>query len=175
MFPTFGRFILLSLSLVVSGCAGVIPPELREKIQWDVGLRNLQQDLKAHKGQLVVLGGEILDVKSTERGEFVEVLQRPLSASTRPNLIGESQGRFLIKLTKEVSLDQGYREGQPLTVVGEVMEEAQSRAGQDIPAPILSAKYLHLWSALDYARRTPPPYYYDDPFFHRRLFLRHRW
>jgi starvation-inducible outer membrane lipoprotein len=175
MFPTFGRLILLSLSLVVSGCTGIIPSELREKIQWDVGLRNLQQEPKAHKGQLVVLGGEILDVKSTVSGEFVEVLQRPLNASTRPNLVGESQGRFLIKLTKEIPLDKDYREGQPLTVVGDVMEDAQGRPGKDIPSPILVAQYLHLWSARDYARRTPPPYYYDDPFFHRRLFLRHRW
>jgi starvation-inducible outer membrane lipoprotein len=121
------------------------------------------------------LGGEILDVKNSSSGDIVEVLQRPLNASSRPNLVGESEGRFLIKLTKEVSLEKGYREGQPLTVVGEVMEEAQSRAGKDIPSPILLAKYLHLWSALDYARRTPPPYYYNDPFFHRRLFLRPRW
>lgn len=172
MFPTFGRFILLSLSLVVSGCAGVIPPELREKIQSDISLRNLQQDPRAHRGQLVLLGGEILDVKSTESGDIVEVLQRPLNASSRPNLVGESEGRFLIKLTKEVSLDKDYREGQPLTVVGEVMEEAQSRAGKDIASPILLATYVHLWSAGDYAHRTPPPYYYSDPFFHRRLLLR---
>ena len=174
MFPTSGRFILLSLSLLVSACAGIIPSEFREKIQWNVSLRNLQQDLRAHHGQLVVLGGEILDVKSSESGDIVEVLQRPLNASTRPNLIGESEGRFLIKLTKEVPLERGYREGQPLTVVGEVVEEAQSRPGKDIPSPILLARHLHLWSALDYVHRTPPPSYYDDPFFHRRLFLRRR-
>ena len=175
MFPTSGRFILLLLSLVVSGCAGVIPSELREKIQWNVGLRDLQRDPQAHRGQLVLLGGEILDVKPTESGDVLEVLQRPLYASSRPNLVGESEGRFLIKLTKEVSLDNDYREGRPVTVVGEVMEELQGRPGKDIPSPILGAKYLHVWSAQDYARRTPTPYYYDDPFFHRRPFLHPRW
>ena len=175
MLPTFGGFILLSLSFVVSACAGVIPPEFREKIQWNVSLRNLQQDLRAHQGQLVLLGGEILDVKSTESGDIVEVLQRPLDVSSRPNLIGESEGRFVITLTKEVSLEKGYRDGQPLTVVGEVMEKAQTRAGNDIPSPILLARYVHLWSTGDYAHRTPPPYYYSDPFFHRRLLRRPRW
>ena len=175
MFPSSGRFILLSLSLLVSACAGVVPPEFREKIQWNVGLRDLQRDPSSHRGQLVLLGGEILDVKPTESGDIVEVLQRPLNASSRPNLVGESAGRFLIKLTKEVSLEKDYHEGQPLTVVGEVTEEIQGRAGNDVPSPILVAKYLHLWSAQDYARRTPPPYYYDDPFFHRRRFLRPWW
>jgi len=174
MFPTSARFILLSLSLLASACAGIIPPEFREKIQWNVSLRNLQQDLRAHRGQLVILGGEILDVKSAESGDIVEVLQRPLNASSRPNLLGVSEGRFHIKLTKEVSLEKGYREGQPLTVVGEVMEKARSRPGKDIPSPILLAKYLHLWSALDYVDRTPSPYYYDDPFYHRPLILRRR-
>jgi outer membrane lipoprotein len=172
MFPTFGGFILFSLSLVVSGCGGLIPSEFREKIQRDVSLQNLQQDPEAYKGQLVLLGGEIRDVKNSEDGDTVEVLHRPLNTSSRPNLIGESEGRFVIKLTKEVSPEKSYREGQPLTVVGEVMEEAESRAGKDIPSPILLARYLHLWSAVDYAHRTPPPYYYSDPFFHRRLLLR---
>lgn len=174
MFPPLGRFVLIALALLLSACAGVIPSELREKIQWNLGLRDLQRDPGAHRGQLVLLGGEILDVRNTESGDVVEILQRPLYASSRPNLVGESQGRFLIKLTKEVSLEKDYREGQPLTVVGEVAEEAQSRAGNDMPSPMVVAKYLHLWSALDYARRTPPPYYYDDPFFHRHLFLRPR-
>ena len=82
MFPIFGGFILLSLSLVVLGCGGLIPSELREKIQRDVSLRNLQQDPEAYKGQLVLLGGEILDVKNSEGGDTVEVLQRPLNASS---------------------------------------------------------------------------------------------
>src|SRR4030095_10156612 len=148
MFPTFGSFILLSLSLVVSGCGGLIPSELREKIQRDVSLRNLQQDPEAYKGQLVLLGGEILDVKNSEDGDTVDVLHRPLNTSSRAILSGESERRFVIKLTKEISLEKSYREGQPLTVVGEVMEEAESRAGKDIPSPILLARYLHLRSAV---------------------------
>lgn len=172
MYPVFGGFILLSLSLVVSGCAGLIPAELKEKIEWGVSLKNLQQDLKAHKGQLVILGGEILDVKNKLGGDTVEVLQRPLDSSNRPRLTGDSEGRFVVKLSKEVSLDKGYREGQPLTVVGEVTGEIESRAGKDIPLPILLARSIHLWSAADYAPRSPSPYY-SDSFFHRRvLFLR---
>ena len=174
MYPISSRFVLLSLAALLPGCAGTIPSELREKIQWNVGLRDLQRDPQAHRGQLILLGGEILDVKPTESGDIVEVLQRPLNASGRPNLVGESAGRFLIKLTKDVPLEKDYREGQPLTVVGEVTEEFQGRAGNDIPSPILVAQYLHLWSAQDYARRTPPPYYYDDPFYRRHFFIRPR-
>lgn len=165
--------VLLALGLLVSGCAGLIPAELQEKIQRGVSLKNLQQELKAHKGQLVLLGGEILDVKNRSDGDTVEVLQRPLDSSDRPKLAGDSEGRFVVKLSKEVSLKKGYLEGQPLTVVGEVTGEIESRAGKDMPSPILLARYLHLWSAVDYAHRTSPPYYYSDPFFHRHvLFLR---
>src|SRR5262249_42062291 len=151
----------LALSLLASGCAGFIPAELQEKIQWGITLQKLQQDLKAHMGQLVLLGGEILDVKNRLDGDRVEVLQRPLDAANRPNLTGESAGRFVVKLSKEVSLEKGYGEGQPLTVVGEVTEESESRVGKDIPSPILTAKFLRLWSAADYAPRSRPTYYYN--------------
>ena len=83
---TAGGVILLVLNLVASGCAGFIPAELQEKIQRGVSLQNLQQDAKTYKGQLVLLGGEILDVKNRPDGDRVEVLQRPLDASDRPNL-----------------------------------------------------------------------------------------
>lgn len=171
MYPTTGGVVLLAFSLLASGCAGLIPPELQEKIQWGIGLPNLQRDLKTHKGQLVLLGGEILDVKNRLDGDRVEVLQRPLDSLNRPNLSGESEGRFVVKLSKEVSLEKGYGEGQPLTVVGEVTEESESRAGKDIPSPVLMAKFLRLWSAADYAPRSRPTYYYSDSFLrpHRTL------
>jgi outer membrane lipoprotein len=170
--PTSGGVILLTFSLVTSGCTGFIPAELQEKIQWGISLQNLQQDLKSHKGQLVVLGGEILDVKNRVDGDRVEVLQRPLDASNRPNLAGESAGRFVVKLSKEVSLEKGYGEGQPLTVVGEVTEESESRAGKDIPSPILTAKFVRLWSPADYAPRSRPTYYYSERFLYpHRIFL----
>ena len=173
MFPIFGAFMLFSFCLV-SGCAGLIPSEFREKIQWDVGWQNLQQNSIDRKGQLVLLGGEILDVKIGVGGDTVEVLQRPLNSSSRPNLTAESQGRFVILLTKDITLGKDYREGQPLTVVGEVTGEAESRTGKDIPLPVLLARYLHLWTPADYASRSPSPYYYSDPFLHRRLLLRPR-
>ena len=173
MYPTSGGFILLAFSLAVSGCAGFIPAELHEKIQWGISLQNLQQDLKTHNGELVLLGGEILDVKNRLDGDRVEVLQRPLDASNRPNLTGQSEGRFVVKLSKEVSLEKGYREGQPLTVVGEVTEETESRAGKDILSPVLMAKFLRLWFASDYGPRSQPTYYYSDPFLHpHRILLR---
>jgi len=171
LYPTAGGVIILALSLVASGCAGFIPPELQGKIQWGISLQNLQQDLKTYKGQLVLLGGEILDVKNRLDGDRVEVLQRPLDASSRPNLTGESAGRFIVKLSKEVSLEKRYGEGQPITVAGEVTEESESRAGKDIPSPILMAKFLRLWSAADYAPRSRPTYYYNYPFLYRHHIL----
>jgi starvation-inducible outer membrane lipoprotein len=111
-------------------------------------------------------------VKNRLDGDRIEVLQRPLDASNRPNLTGESEGRFVVKLSKEVSLEKGYGEGHPLTVVGEVTEESESRAGKDIPSPVLVAKFLRLWSAADYAPRPRPTYYYSDPFLYpHRIFL----
>ncbi|MBI2089543.1 MAG: Slp family lipoprotein [Deltaproteobacteria bacterium] len=173
MYPTFGGLVLLVLSLVVSGCVGFIPPELREKIQWEVGLRNLQQDVETHKGQLVLVGGEILDVRGGLDEDTVEVLHRPLDASSRPILTGESEGRFVVRLSKEVPLESSYREGQPLTVVGEITGEIKTRAGKDIPSPILMARYLRFWSTTDYTARSAPTYYSRDPYFYpRRLLLR---
>jgi starvation-inducible outer membrane lipoprotein len=167
-------FILLAFGLWVSGCAGFIPAQLQEKIQREVSLKHLQQDPKIHTGQLVLLGGEILDLKGSANEGTVEVLQRPLDAWDRPDLAAESVGRFVVKLSKEATLEGGYSEGQPLTVVGEVTGEIERRAGRDIPSPILVAKYLRLWSPGDYARRSPPSYYCNYPYaYHPLLIHRH--
>ena len=171
MYRPVSGIILLAFGLLVSGCAGFIPAQLQEKIQREVSLRHLQQDPKIHTGQLVLLGGEILDVKGRAEEGTVEVLQRPLDAWDRPVLAADSEGRFVIKLSKEATLEGGYREGQPLTVVGEVTGEIERRAGKDMPSPILVAKYLRLWSPGDYARRSPPTYYCDYPYSYRPLLI----
>ena len=165
--------MLFALGLAVSACAGSIPAEWEQKVQRGINLRNLQQNLEAHKGQVVLLGGELLDVRDGAGEETVEVLQRPLNSWDQPVLIGESEGRFVIKLSREITLGKDSREGAPLTVVGEVTGDIETRSDKGAPSPILMARYLRVWSSADYVPRSRPVYYYD-PYFHRSLIiLRH--
>jgi starvation-inducible outer membrane lipoprotein len=173
MHRSLGVIFLPAAALLLSGCAGFIPLELKDRIQWEVSLRDLQRDLKGHKGQLVLLGGEILEVRKRGDEESVEVLQRPVDAAKQPVLASESDGRFVIKLSREASLEKGAFEGQPLTVVGEVTGESETGAGKDKVHPVLLAKVLRLWFPADYA--PPPPYYYHEPYYYRPLIiLRHK-
>lgn len=167
--PRMGRtraaFILMVLMLFAAGCAGIVPSHLREQIERSITLRDLQRDPEAHRGRLVILGGEILEDRVQADQHAIEILHRPLDTRDRPILTGESQGRFVVRIRNLAPpLGIGFREGQPITVVGEVTGEVAPRPGKDLPSPILAARYLHPWSAADYAP-PPPVYFYRHPFF----------
>ena len=164
--------ILIALALALSACARTIPAELERQIERGVSLKNLQQELSVHKGQTVLLGGELIDVK-TRGGELtLEVLQRPLDSWNQPALLDASDGRFLIKLGEEIKLEKGYREGQPLTVVGEVTGDVETRAGAETPSPVLVARYLRLWSPADFASRSRSAY--SDPYLYPPVIILRR-
>jgi starvation-inducible outer membrane lipoprotein len=154
---------------------GIIPADLREKVRWNIGLRDLKRESQMAQGQLVLLGGEILDVRTSVDEDAIEVLQRPLDSWDRPILMGESEGRFVVRVSKQIASSSRYQEGQPLTVVGEVTGEVEARPGKDLPSPVLLSRYLLLWSSRDYILPPRSTSYYDRPYWGRSfLFLRHR-
>jgi starvation-inducible outer membrane lipoprotein len=175
MSPILTCLIIFGLSLLAEGCMGVIPADLREKVRWNIGLRDLKRELQTERGQLVLLGGEILDVRTSVDEDAIEVLQRPLDSWDRPILMGESEGRFVVRVSKQTASNSRYQEGQPLTVAGEVTGEVEARPGKDLPSPVLLSRYLLLWSSTDYILPPRSTSYYDRPYWGRSfLFLRHR-
>lgn len=136
---------LIGLILVLlTGCASVVPAELREQVDRHVGFEELQRDPARYQGRMVALGGEILGQFVYEDHVELEIRERPLSEGRdNPKLWALYRGRF--RITHQEALDPAlYRAGRPITVVG-VVHRSRTLPGQDVASPVIEPTYLHLW------------------------------
>jgi len=85
--------------LLVAGCTGVpvIPPDLKETVDWSISFLQLKASPVSYQGRLLVLGGMVLNVKPLKQdGTRIEILQLPLDSEYEPlNRLTNSSGRFV--------------------------------------------------------------------------------
>ncbi|MFQ5881950.1 MAG: Slp family lipoprotein [Candidatus Methylomirabilales bacterium] len=157
-------FIGLILALL-TGCASVLPPELREQVDRQVSFEELQRDPASYRGRMVVLGGEILGQYIYEDHVELEILERPLSEGRdNPKLRALSRGRFRIS-HREPLEPAVYRTGRPITVAG-LVQGGQALPGQDVASPVIEPKYLYLWPDRPFPRFS----HFPGHLFHHRRF-----
>ena len=173
--------VVTSLSLI-SCATPVIPLPLEEEVDRTVNFDQLQGNLTAYQGRVVVLGGQILETRNLEEGTLFEILQLPLTGASRPvtDLV-RSRGRFL--LFHSGFLDTAvYRKGMFVTIVGEVIgTRTQPLGAMNYGYPYLTARFIHLWRTSSRMAPThyPYPFFYPcgvpwpspypwDPFCYRR-------
>lgn len=115
------RFLALILLIpLISGCAHVISSELRERADKKIAIRDLMKDPDAYTGRIVIIGGIIVSSINAEEGTYIEVVQKPLDYTGRPDDTDISYGRFII--LHEGYLDTAiYSRGREITVAGEVI------------------------------------------------------
>ena len=153
--------LLLSLMLLLSGCAHVISKDLRIKSDPTLTLARVRQNPDASKGKVVVWGGEIVEADNQEDGTTqIEVFQRSLGWRGEPRDTAASEGRFLI-LVENYLDPYVFRKGKKITVAGEIQgEEIKPLGKMDYRYPIVSSKQVYLWPEYYY---QPYPYY--DPWW----------
>lgn len=160
------RAIWLWLLLpALGGCATLVPSELASVVNRSVSGADLIHDPDRHRGETIVVGGEILLVQSVAGESEVEVLERPLEFE-EPVLTERSAGRFLIRHTGFLDPAE-YSAGLRVTVVGRVAGAVERRLGDgDYRYPVVESKQLKLWP-LETAvtRRYPYPAYRYDPYW----------
>jgi outer membrane lipoprotein len=156
-------FLLLSFIILLSGCAHVIPKDLRTKSDLSLTLSQVRQNPNAFKGKLVVWGGEIIETVNQQDGTTqIEVFQRPLGWRGEPKETVASEGRFLILADKYLD-PYILRRGKKITVAGEMIGEKIKPLGEmDYRYLIVSSKQIYLWPEYYY---RPYPYTYYDPWW----------
>lgn len=82
--------MILGLSLMLAGCAPAITPTLQQEAGPPVGFTELAAHPDSYKGQLVILGGEVMSVQPWEQGSLLTVDQRPLNSRLFP--VGTTSG-----------------------------------------------------------------------------------
>lgn len=141
---------------LLGSCASEAPIWIRVPPQDNPSLTQVRQGLDRYLGRTVRWGGTIAGVRNLESETEIEVVERTLSGSGRPDEDSGSEGRFLVRIPS--FLDPAvYSQGRLLSVRGRVEGEERRKIDEYLyHYPVLVARHHHLWEPL-------PPRPYRDP------------
>jgi len=131
--------------LLSAACATGMPQQARSQVTYSGNFSVLQERPSAHLGQVVMVGGKILETKASPTSSEITLLQLPLGTSDRPQDGDRSEGRFLLRSVQ--FLDPAvYRNGLLLTAVGKITgSEVRPIGGLDYAYPVVEAIEIKLW------------------------------
>ena len=137
--------LLIIILLIVNGCAHVVSQDMRERVDKELTPAALFKSPELYTGKTVILGGTIISAKNTDKGTYVEVLQKPLDYRGRPEDTDISYGRFIIY--HEEYLDAAiYSAGKDVTAAGNVMGTMLRPLGEiQYPYLLIMAREIHLF------------------------------
>jgi len=149
----------------LAGCTTVqvVPKGLEDRVNRDISFPQLLKNPLEHKGQILVIGGQVLSARRLKTATQIEVLQLPLNRKMKPGeSLSKSQGRFLAlqeKFVDPATLPFGTR----VTVVGEVSDMVTLPLdGTTYDFPTLVIKRLTVWPPIStYRVIRPYPYVYS--------------
>jgi outer membrane lipoprotein len=106
----------------------------------------LQKTPDAYKGEVVMLGGRIIETKISSPLSELTVLQVALNSAGRPEDPDQSQGRFIVQAEKILD-PEIYRKDMPITVVGTLKgSKIRSIGGFNYTYPLVKPIEIKLWS-----------------------------
>jgi outer membrane lipoprotein len=158
-FMVFGVYFLF-----MAGCSGVqvVPKDMEDRVNRNISFVQLLENPLSYKGQILVVGGQVLSAKRLKNGTQIEVLQLPLNRNMQPvEFLQKSRGRFLA--LQEEFLDPATLPlGTRVTVVGEVFGMVTLPLDETTyEFPTLVIKSLTVWPPIStYRVLRPYPYVY---------------
>ncbi len=143
--PLSRWIIVLSLLVLLAGCTPGLSGEARSRVTYSGAFSYIQQDPSAHVGETVLLGGKILDIRTSEERTEIMVLQMPLDHWNSPIDEDRSEGRFLVFM--ERFLDPViYNKGKLMSLVGVVRgSEIRAIGHYEYTFPTIDALEIRLW------------------------------
>ncbi|GAB5379767.1 MAG: hypothetical protein Alis3KO_06580 [Aliiglaciecola sp.] len=145
----FARLVLISITLVMTGCANV--PESIQVAE-NVPLSNYQQvsaDPAGNQEKTVRWGGVIAKVENLPEATMVEVVHYPLRSSGRPLVSDQSMGRFRVYV--DGFLDpMVIEQGRSITFLGSVVGTEPGTIGEhEYVFPTVKSQGYHLWKNIE--------------------------
>jgi len=146
--------LAISLALFCQSCSYAISPEYAHQADKKISFHEIRQDPMLHKGKLVIIGGTIDQVRNTDRGTLLEIVERKLDYWGRPERTNKTGGRFLLEYPAHLNTLL-YVPGREITAAAIVHGEAAALADQDARIPVLLSQELKLWEGRQNARTGP--------------------
>ncbi|MDH4203890.1 MAG: Slp family lipoprotein [Desulfobacteraceae bacterium] len=140
------RYILgIFFIMFVMGCAAGISQHSRSKVTYTGTFSALQKTPDVYKGEVIMLGGRIIETKTSPSLSELTVLQLALDTSGRPVNPDQSEGRFIVQ-TKQLLDPAVYQKDMLLTVVGTLKgSKVGSIGGFEYIYPIVELIEIKLW------------------------------
>ena len=140
-------------TIFLTGCATGISQQSRSMVTYTGTFSALQKTPDAFKGEVVMLGGKIIETKVSSPLSEITVLQLALDSNGRPVNPDQSGGRFIVQAKK--LLDPAiYQKGMYLTVVGTLKgSKVGSIGGFRYAYPLVKSIEIKLWS--EHMRTSP--------------------
>lgn len=154
-------FAMSAIFLMVFSSCSVISRDMQREAARDVTFEALRQNAEEYKGETVIIGGHILEIRNLVDETKILVLQAPLNVRDEPKDRDLSKGRFVVVC--DGFLDPAiYERGRRITVAGEIIGEEQATLNDHrFSMPVIRSREIFLWKE----SRDPMGYYYYDPFY----------
>jgi outer membrane lipoprotein len=138
--------------LGISGCATGVSKRSLSLVNFHGTFSELQNHPDFLIGKVALLGGKVIETKSSSGHSEITVLQVPLGTGNQPLDTDRSAGRFLVRANR--FLDPAiYQKGTLLTVVGKIVGSEQRLIGSfNYRYPVLALIDAKAW------RNPQPPY-----------------
>ncbi len=131
--------------LLLTGCAAGISPHSRSMVTYTGPFSTLQKTPDAYKGQVVMLGGRIIETKASSSLSEITVLQLAIDSNGRPLNPDQSEGRFIVQ-TKKLLDPAIYQKDIYLTVVGTLKgSKVGAIGGFQYAYPLVEGIEIKLW------------------------------
>lgn len=130
---------------LLAGCGPAISQRALDAANRKVTFEEIKENPGKFKGEVVVLGGRIVESILGERTSKVVILEQPLSRRLRPVETDESGGRFIVEY-KGFKDPAVYARGRIITVVGVVKGTETGTIGKmPYEYPLLEVMEDYLW------------------------------
>ncbi len=159
-------FAGLALAVALAGCGPAVSTNLQRQAGPQRSFAELAAQPDTFKGRVVILGGEVMEVRPQGSGSLMAVDQRDLNGHFYP-AGNPSGGTFLVESDQWLSPEK-YQPKSKVTVAGVVQ-------GQRDRSPVLKVKEIHFWEGPTWEkwyypvpREWYPPeleYWYTPPYF----------
>ena len=136
--------VLLLLFIALSGCQSVVSEQTRSTADEETLFEEIFENPGSHKGKVVILGGEVRQLRYQEWKTEVEFAEIPLYKGGHPAL-GFDPGQHFFVIYPE-RLDQYFfKKGKVMTIAGRVIG-TRKIDGSDYPLFLYEEAYV--WDKL---------------------------
>ena len=152
----FAWLIIVTMLFIVS--CSVISTQVRNESVTPAHFKTLVQEADKHIGDMVILGGYILETKNSADESTLRVLQSPLGFGQEPKSKDHTQGRFIV-FYKGFLEPEVYSKDRKITVAGVIVGSVAEKIDGFLHSHLkIQGRELFLWPKEQYQYHTP---YYD--------------